>query len=351
MSGTRPPTNPSGLGQAGLVYVSDSDPGISRQRRGKGYCYRHHDGCLVTDPETRDRIARLGIPPAYTDVWICPDPAGHVQATGFDVRGRKQYRYHQDWQSLRSEAKFTHLLAFGNKLPQIRRTARADAERLAERRRAVLGALVLLLDAARLRVGNRAYLRTNGTYGATTLLKRHVTFGHSIELRFLGKGGRRLRRSLNAPRLQRILERIADLPGRHLFGWEDEHGVRHGIDSGVLNQYLAEIGGAGVSAKVFRTWGGTLSAFEQAASSIRRDQAPTIKMLCEAAAGELSNTPAICRSSYVHPQVLALATNPSLRTVLERQLRRKLKPKANITIMEQRLLTFLRASRRQNDAG
>lgn len=345
------PTDQAKIAQARLVYVTDGEPGISRQRRGRGYRYLHPDGTPVTDDESRDRIKRLGIPPAYTDVWICLSERGHIQATGYDARGRKQYRYHEDWQALRTEAKFTELLRFGTKLPQIRRIARADAERLADRERAVLGALVLLLDAAHLRVGNRQYLEENGTYGATTLLKRHVSFGHRIELRFLGKGGRRMQRSLNAPRLQRILERIADLPGKQLFGWEDEAGQWHGVDSGELNQHLAAIGGPGVSAKVFRTWGGTLAAFEEAAAALRRDETPTIKALCESAAGKLANTMAVCRKSYVHPQVLALATDDELRPVLDRQLRRKVKAKPNIGIMEQRLLTFLRAMQRRNAAG
>lgn len=336
------------IGQADLVYVNDSEPGITRQRRGRGYRYLHPDGTPVTDSKIRDRIRLLGIPPAYTDIWISPSERGHIQATGRDARGRKQYRYHEDWQALRTEAKFTDLLRFGEKLPQIRRVARADAERLDDRQGAVLGALILLLDATRLRVGNREYLEANGTYGATTLLKRHVSLGHRIELRFRGKGGRRMQRSLNAPRLQKILERIADLPGKQLFGWEDEEGQWRGVDSGLLNRYLAEIGGPGVSAKVFRTWGGTLAAFGEAAATMRRDETPTIKALCESAAGELANTVAVCRKSYVHPQVLALATDAQLRTILDRQLKRKVKAKANITVMEQRLLTYLRSLKRRN---
>ena len=339
------------MGLADLVYVNDSEPGINRQRRGRGYRYLQPDGSPVTDSGIRERIQRLGIPPAYTDVWICPSERGHIQATGRDARGRKQYRYHDDWQALRTEAKFTDLLRFGERLPQIRRTARADAERLDDRQGAVLGALILLLDAARLRVGNREYLESNGTYGATTLLKRHVSLGHRIELRFTGKGGRRMQRSLNAPRLQRILERIADLPGKQLFGWEDGDGQLHGVDSGLLNRYLADIGGPGVSAKVFRTWGGTLAAFSEAAATLRRDDTPTIKALCESAAGELANTVAVCRKSYVHPQVLDLATDEQLRTILDRQLGRKVKPKANIAIMEQRLLTYLRSLKRRNLEG
>lgn len=344
------PTDQDKIAQAELIYVTDAQPGITRQRRGRGYRYLNPDGTPVTGSMIRERIKRLGIPPAYTDVWICPSERGHIQTTGYDARGRKQYRYHEDWQALRTEAKFSDLVRFGKKLPQIRRVARADAERLADRERAVLGALILLLDATYLRVGNRQYLEENGTYGATTLLKRHVSFGHRIELRFRGKGGRRMQRSLKAPRLQKILERIADLPGKQLFGWEDEQGEWRGVDSGQLNQHLAKIGGPGVSAKVFRTWGGTLAAFEEASAAIRRGEVPTIKALCERAAGELANTTAVCRKSYVHPQVLALATDEELLPVLDRQLRRKVKAKTHIGIMEQRLLTFLRSMQRREAA-
>ncbi|SOE18991.1 DNA topoisomerase-1 [Hoeflea halophila] len=344
------PTDKNKIAQAELIYVTDAEPGITRQRRGRGYRYLNPNGTPVTESIIRDRIKRLGVPPAYTNVWICPSERGHIQATGHDARGRKQYRYHEDWQALRNEAKFSDLLRFGQKLPQIRRVARADAERLEDRERAVLGALILLLDAAYLRVGNRQYLEENGTYGATTLLKRHVTFGDRIELRFLGKGGRRMQRSLKAPRLQRTLERIADLPGKQLFGWEDEEGQSRGVDSGQLNQHLAAIGGPGVSAKVFRTWGGTLAAFETASAAIRRGEVPTIRTLCESAASELANTVAVCRKSYVHPQVLALATDEELFPVLDRQLRRKVKAKSQIGIMEQRLLTFLRSMQRRKAA-
>jgi DNA topoisomerase I len=337
------------LDALGLIYTTDGEPGISRHRKGRGYCYRYPDGTLVRDPTVRERIARLGIPPAYTEVWICADPRGHIQATGFDARGRKQYRYHQDWQALRAQSKFSDLIAFGERLPHVRRVARADAQRLEDRSKAVLGALVLLLDAAHLRVGNRQYLKENGTYGATTLLKRHVSFGHCIELKFLGKGGRRMRRRLNAPRLQRVMESIADLPGRQLFGWEDEQGDRHGVDSGLLNGYLAGIGGPGVSAKVFRTWGGTLAAFEEAVCALRAERPPAIKDLCGAAAAELSNTPAVCRKSYVHPAVLALASQEAELRILQRQLRRTVRPKSNIGIMEQRLLMFLRSAKHRSE--
>ncbi len=296
----------------GLTYVSDAEPGIRRLRRGKGFAYRQPDGALVTDDEVRLRIRSLGLPPAYEDVWICLKPDGHLQATGYDARGRKQYRYHAAWAALRSGDKFHQLVEFAHALPRIRRRVDRDLGAGAEHAEAVLAALVVLLDAAHLRVGNRSYTRDNGTYGATTLLKRHIRFGEDgIELRFVAKGGKRVRRSLRHPRLQRILEEIADLPGRALFAWRDTDGSCHSIDSGQLNAYLAGITGTGVTAKTFRTWGGTLAAFNAAVEHIKRGQRPSVKALCEAAAAALHNTPAVCRSSYVHPDVLDLALEDS----------------------------------------
>ncbi len=200
------------LKKAGLIYVSDQEPGISRERRGKNFCYRLPSGDLLTDPEVRTRIKSLGLPPAYDNVWICLKENGHLQATGLDARGRKQYRYHNDWHMLRDEKKFDELPAFGQALPAIRRRAARDLERHAEPQRVTLAALVLLLDTSYLRVGNKTYRDTNGTYGATTLLKRHVRFGDDLELRFAAKGGRKIRRRLKAPKLQKVLERIADCP-------------------------------------------------------------------------------------------------------------------------------------------
>ncbi len=297
---------------SGLTYVSDAEPGIRRLRQGKGFSYRQPDGALVTDDEVRLRIHSLGLPPAYENVWICLKANGHLQATGFDARGRKQYRYHTAWSALRSGDKFHQLVDFARALPRIRRRVDRDLDAGAENVEAILAALVVLLDAAHLRVGNRSYTRENGTYGATTLLKRHIRFGEDgIELRFVAKGGKRVRRSLRHPRLQRILEEIADLPGRALFAWRDTDGSAHSIDSSQLNAYLADIAGVGVTAKTFRTWGGTLAAFNAAVEHITRGQRPTVKSLCEAAADTLHNTPAVCRSSYVHPDVLDLALEDS----------------------------------------
>jgi DNA topoisomerase I len=294
--------------ELGLVYVSDTEPGIRRRRKGKGFSYTLPDGKTLADEIQRARIRALGLPPAYDNVWICIDENGHLQATGFDVRGRKQYRYHKDWQSFRSTGKFHQLIEFGNALPKIRRTVLRHLDTGAEDVNGVLAALTILLDEAHLRVGNQAYVKENDTYGATTLLKRHLKMVDGrIELKFRAKGGKRVQRSLKHPRLQKILEEIADLPGRQLFVWKDETGALRPIDSGRLNAYLAEISGIAISAKTFRTWAGSLAAFGAARSAVSEGRRPSVKEMSEAAADALHNTPAISRSSYIHPAIIALS--------------------------------------------
>jgi DNA topoisomerase I len=335
------PADPSLLRQAGLVYVSDQEPGIMRRKRGRGFSYHLPTGEALADAAERERVQRLAIPPAYRSVWVCSLPNGHLQATGYDERGRKQYRYHERWQALRDEQKFDQLIPFGHALPTLRRRVLADAQRQGDPQRATLAALVLLLDAAHLRVGNRQYAVENGTFGATTLLKRHVRFGEGLELRFLAKGGKKVKRHLKAPRLQKILENIADLPGRELFVWQDEAGIVHPVDSSHLNSYIAEISDAPASAKTFRTWGGTLAAFSAGHSCLQKNERPTIKSMAEAAAEDLSNTPAISRKSYIHPRVLQIATEPALGDDVIRLTAGPLPRKDGLRADEQRLLAFL----------
>ncbi|KAA0695591.1 DNA topoisomerase IB [Neorhizobium sp. P12A] len=324
----------------GLVYVSDSEPGIRRYRKGRGFCYRLPDGSLLGEEARRQRIAALGLPPAYNDVWICLQENGHLQATGFDARGRKQYRYHKDWQSFRSVEKFDQLVDFARALPQIRRTVIRHLDAGPEDINGILAALTTLLDEAHLRVGNRTYLEQNGTYGATTLLKKHLKISDGkMELRFVAKGGKRVQRSLKHPRLQKVLEEIADLPGRQLFVWKDENGELRPIDSGRLNAYLAEISGITVSAKTFRTWGGSLAAFGAARRAIEAGRRPTVKEMSEAAAEVLHNTPAIARSSYIHPGIIALADKE--RALTESDLQSLHEPLRGLRAEENRLLDFL----------
>ena len=327
--------NAEAITELGLVYVSDAEPGIRRRRKGKGFSYVMPDGTTLADELQRARIGALGLPPAYENVWICLYENGHLQATGIDARGRKQYRYHKDWQSFRSAGKFHQLIEFGRALPRIRRTVLRHLDTGTEDIDGVLAALTTLLDEAHLRVGNQAYVRENGTYGATTLLKRHLKIvDGQIELKFRAKGGKRVQRSLKHPRLQKILEEIADLPGRQLFVWKDESGALKPIDSGRLNAYLAEISGIPSSAKTFRTWAGSLAAFGAARETIVGGGRPTVKQMSEAAAEALHNTPAISRSSYIHPGIIALAGN-------DHPLIESAEPLRGLRAEENRLLDFL----------
>jgi DNA topoisomerase-1 len=328
------------ISELGLVYVNDTEPGIRRHRRGKGFCYKLPNGSLLSDEVQRKRISALGLPPAYDNVWICLEDNGHLQATGFDARGRKQYRYHKNWQSFRSVEKFHQLIEFGHALPKIRRTAQKHLDAGAEEISGVLAALATLLDEAHLRVGNRTYVEQNGTYGATTLLKRHLKISDlGIELKFVAKGGKRVQRSLKHPRLQRILEEIADLPGRQLFAWKDEAGILRPIDSGRLNAYLTDISGIAVSAKTFRTWAGSLAAFGVARNAMESGRRPTVKEMSEAAATVLHNTPAISRSSYIHPAIIALAEKD--HPLSAGQLQALSEPLRGLRAEENRLLDFL----------
>lgn len=296
------------LSEIGLVYGTDASPGISRRRRGKGFSYHLPDGSSLNDLTILTRIRKLALPPAYERVWISLDPLSHLQATGYDARGRKQYRYHADWAAWRSERKFDDLIGFGEALPGIRRRIARDLAEHEDQSYFLLSALISLLDVTYMRVGNRAYAEENRTYGATTLQKRHLTFEpDGIRLSFLAKGGKRVRRKLRHPRLQKILEEIADLPGRDLFSWRDKDGQLHRIDSGRLNTYLTEITRMKLSAKTFRTWGGSVAAFAEAWRRVEAGERPTIRQMCEVASDRLHNTPSICRTSYVHPAILALA--------------------------------------------
>ncbi|MFN3832931.1 MAG: DNA topoisomerase IB [Allorhizobium sp.] len=332
------------LSEIGLVYGTDAAPGIHRRRRGKGFSYHLADGTTIAAPEVLARIRKLALPPAYERVWISTDPRSHLQATGYDARGRKQYRYHADWAAWRSERKFDDLIGFGEALPTIRRRIARDLAEHADESYFLLSALISLLDVTYMRVGNRTYAEENRTYGATTLQKRHLTFEpDGIRLSFVAKGGKRVRRKLRHPRLQRILEEIADLPGRDLFSWRDKQGQLHRVDSGRLNTYLAEITRMKLSAKTFRTWGGSVAAFGEAWRRMEEGERPTIRQMCQVASDRLHNTPTICRTSYVHPAILGLADKA---TDLERVRAAILETPARQLLRadENRLMAFLQAA-------
>jgi DNA topoisomerase I len=306
--------------RAQLQYVSDTMPGITRRKARNGFDYALPDGAMVRDIETLRRIRALVIPPAWTDVWICADPNGHLQATGRDARGRKQYRYHRRWRAVRDEAKYEKLLVFADALPRIRARVEADLKRPGLPRERVLAAIVRLMELTLFRIGNSEYARDNKSFGLTTLRDRHVSIdGSQIHLSFRGKGGRQYQGDINDSRLARIVKGCRDLPGYELFQYVDEHGERHTVGSVDVNDYLREITGAPISAKDFRTWAATNLAAETLRECVAPDSAALRKKAIVDAvkqvAAHLGNTPAICRRCYIHPAILDGYLDGSLHRV------------------------------------
>jgi DNA topoisomerase-1 len=302
----------------GIRYVHGDTPGIRRLRRGEGFAYRRADGAPVRDPAVLARIRALAIPPAWNDVWICASPHGHLQATGRDARGRKQYRYHAAFRALRDEHKYDRLAAFARALPAIRRRVRADLRRGGLPREKVIATVVRLLETTFIRVGNEAYARENGSFGLTTLRNRHVRVnGRHIEFHFRGKSGKQHAVALDDAQLAHIIRRCRELPGYELFQYV-ENGKPRGVGSADINAYLKEITGADYSAKDFRTWGGTLlagMALSHRPPPRSKAQAKReVKVAVQAAAAVLGNTAAICRKSYVHPRVIAAYETGKLGT-------------------------------------
>ena len=288
----------------GLTYYPDSRPGISRRRRGRGFSYTAADGTSIDDKGERARIASLAVPPAYEKVWISPKAHGHLQATGFDDRARKQYRYHEKFREWREARKYDDLAAFGEMLPRIRRRIRADLAGEAGERDFAIAAVIALIDRSAIRVGHADYASENRTYGATTLTRRHLRFdGDEMKLTFRGKGNKLIRRQLRDRTLARVLGALHDLPGRTLFSWTDDQGEARSVSSDAVNARLSDYAGRdGVTAKTFRTWAGS----EAALAAALRMEKPTVKALSEAASDRLHNTPTIARNSYIHPRVIAL---------------------------------------------
>jgi DNA topoisomerase-1 len=293
---------------AGLRYVSDTQPGIRRKKSGKGFTYTGPDGKTIRDAKELTRIRALAIPPAYTDVWICPSPNGHIQATGRDARGRKQYRYHPKWREVRDETKFGRMLAFSEALPRIRQRVEQDLKRPGLPREKVLATVVRLLECTCIRVGNEEYTKANRSYGLTTLQDRHVEIsGANIRFEFRGKSGKTHSVKLNDRRLARIVQRCQAVPGEDLFQYIDEDGVRQTIGSGDVNDYIREISGQEFTAKDFRTWAGTLLAVaalsEVGAFTTQRQAKSNVLRAIDRVAEQLNNTRAVCRKYYVHPAV------------------------------------------------
>jgi DNA topoisomerase-1 len=294
---------------AGLRYVELSRAGLCRVRSGKSFRYRTPRGSPVRDARTLDRIRKLAIPPAYRDVWICPDPKGHIQAVGKDARGRKQYRYHPKWTEATHEAKYLRVLAFAKALPSIRRITALDLRRPEMDKRKVLATVVQLLDKTLIRVGNEEYARANGSYGLSTLRNRHVEVRKShVIFRFKGKSGVYHEIDLEDPKLAEVVRECRELPGQELFQYVDDQGGIHSIQSQDVNDYLREITHQPFTAKDFRTWAGTVLAavalrgMEPAASTAAAKR--NLNRAVEIVASKLGNTKAVCRKCYIHPKIL-----------------------------------------------
>ncbi len=300
---------PTAAKAAGLRYVNDSKPGIRREKVGEGFRYLDAKGAPVEDDTTLKRIKSLVIPPAWTEVWICSQANGHLQATGRDARGRKQYRYHPKWRNVRDEVKYERMINFGKALPTIREEVDKALKLPGLPREKMLATIVYLLEATMMRVGNEEYARTNKSFGLTTLRNRHVKVdGSDVEFKFRGKSGVYHKIHVHDRRLARIIRSTRDLPGQELFQYIDEEGETHSIDSSDVNEYLRTITGEDYTAKDFRTWSGTVLAalalqeFEKFDSETQAKK--NIVRAIESVAEKLGNTPSICRKCYVHPAVL-----------------------------------------------
>jgi DNA topoisomerase-1 len=312
---------------AGLRYTSDSRPGIRRLRKGRQFRYVAPDGKLVRSREELRRIRALVIPPAWTDVWICTDPRGHLQATGRDARGRKQYRYHPKWRAVRDETKYYRLIGFAQALPAIRRRTSADLRGSKLSREKVLATVVALLEKTLIRVGNDEYAKQNRSFGLTTLRDGHVAVnGGRVRFMFRGKSGVEHEIDLNDWRLARIVRQCRDIPGYDLFQYYDDAGARHAIGSGDVNAYLKEISGEDYTSKDFRTWAGTVLAAQLLRECCQfgseTEAKKNIVRAIEQVAAKLGNTKAVCRKCYIHPAVLDSYTDGSMLRTMGQRARR-----------------------------
>jgi len=336
---------------AGLLYVSDEEPGIRRKKSGKGFTYQKPDGSKVADKATLDRIKSLAIPPAYTDVWICAKANGHIQATGRDAKGRKQYRYHPAFREVRESTKYEHMLEFAQGLPAIRKTIDEHMSLRGLPREKVLATVVHLLENTLIRVGNADYVKQNKSYGLTTLRDPHVKVeGGELRFQFKGKSGKTWKLQVKDRRIARIVKACQDLPGQDLFQYLDGNGEQQSVTSADVNAYLKEITGRDITAKDFRTWAGTVLAalalkeFEEFDSEAKAKK--NIRAAIEKVSGRLGNTPSICRKCYVHPEVfssymdgeLLLEVKEEIETELREDLP-SLKPEeaAVLSLLQERL--------------
>jgi DNA topoisomerase I len=334
---------------AGLRYVTDSAPGIRREpTRGGGFRYVGVDGKVIRRATDIKRITRLAVPPAWTDVWICPVVNGHIQATGRDARGRKQYRYHETWRAARDATKYERIVTFGEALPRIRARVDDDLRSPDLGRERVLATIVRLLDTTYIRVGNEEYARENRSFGLTTMHGRHVEVdGSKLRFHFRGKGGKRHEVGVTDRRVARVVTRLQDLPGQPLFQWQDADDTIHGIESDDVNAYIREAAGEDFTAKDFRTWAGTvLAAWALQELGEYASEAQAKRQVVEAVesvARDLGNTPAVCRRCYVHPEVINAHLDGALLANLERRAEETLAQSLDdLSGREAAVLAFLR---------
>ena len=335
--------------QAGLRYVSDERPGLRRKKSGKGFSYLRPEGSTLSDRHALKRIRSLAIPPAWTGVWICPFADGHIQATGRDARGRKQYRYHPRFREVRESTKYEHLVAFADVLPAIRSKVREHMALRGLAREKILATVVHLLETTLIRVGNDDYARQNNSYGLTTLKNRHVEVnGSDVRFRFTGKGGKQWSLRIRDRRIARIIRACQELPGQELLQYIDEEGRQQDVTSGDVNAYLREISGQEITAKDFRTWAGTVLAavaFNEMREFDNQAQAKkNVRAAIERVAARLGNTPTICRKCYVHPEVLSAYLDRRLVLKIKSQVESELRGElAGLQPEEAAVLSLLRA--------
>lgn len=331
----------------GLRYVTDEAPGIRRRRAGRGFVYLEPGGRRISDATEIERIKRLAIPPAWTDVWICQSSNGHILATGRDARGRKQYRYHPRWRSVRDGHKFERTLSFAESLPGLRRRVRVDMAHTGLGKEKVVAAVVALLDSCFARIGNESYAKSNGSFGLTTLRDRHARFdGSTLRLRYKGKGGKEHEAHIDDRRIVHIVRKCQDIEGQVLFQYVDEEDAKP-IGSSDVNEYLRAATGDEFSAKDFRTWAATVicarELAEAAAVKSERRRQKTVLEAVDAVAAELGNTRTVCRNSYIHPEVIEGYLDGSLHRAWERRPRVGSSSLRGLRADERFTLSFLRS--------
>ena len=334
---------------AGLSYASTDDLGITRRRTGRGFSYRGVNGEPVTDKATLSRIRALAIPPAGAAVWICTNPNGHIQAVGYDAKGRKQYRYHPKFREVREEVKYEHMIGFAAALPALREQVRQHMSAPGMGRKKILATVVHLLETTMIRVGNGSYAKENKSYGLTTLLNRHVEIqGSELKFHFKGKSGKEWRLSIRDRRIAKIVKSCQELPGQHLFQYIDEAGQRQAVTSADVNDYLKEVSGTQITAKDFRTWTGTvlaamaLTEFEKADNKARAKK--NVTRAVERVASQLGNTPTICRKCYIHPHIVSAYLDGGFLLEVQSEIDQQLSDKIeSLHPEEAAVLSFLRA--------